>query len=493
MTKAKKSAKEVAFEHRRDGIGVVESARALSVSRKTIQRWRAQGPGFPCKMLRPQRRKLTPSQEEAVLAFVAERPGQFQDQIVEFVLRTFGIQISQQTVSNILKRNDVTRKRGSRVNNKCSVDKGMQFLEEFRDLNTPLIASLDEMSVMLNLAPTHGYAPRGRRAVIPQPSRRTVSYMLTLVICPVGILYWNLRSGTIDAEIFSETLKKLPDGITLLLDNARVHHASKCLSDKNLPTVAEIVASKSLTLKYIPPYAPHLNPVEYTFNTVRNLLKRSEAWTEEKLKQQLASLFKSDSFSADSLQKLFRSVREGGPNPGQRHKPDVWHSDSINSICCSWSKSQCKTMPNELHKMLSNVFIEKYFPTSYLWRYDIISAWIEISDKFKPQQEIVQPSSAHLTCSHPFNTFAVAKHDAYVVSLNTESKPSIAPFLSNSERLALLIANATCAWYISSEFASIQWAALLAASMAFDCPPSSMKALIAAVVPPSYACHKKVW
>ena len=135
------------------------------------------------------------------MRFVEEKPGQFQDQSADFVLRTFDIQISQQTVSNILKRNDFTRKRGSRVNNKYDVDKGKRFLEDFRRLDTPLIASLDEMSVMLNLAPTHGYALKGQRAVVRQPSKRTVSYMLTLVVCPIGILYWNLRSGTINAEI----------------------------------------------------------------------------------------------------------------------------------------------------------------------------------------------------------------------------------------------------------------------------------------------------
>ena len=270
MTKATKSAKEIAFEHRRKGIGVVESARTLGVCRKGIQRWRAQGQEFPCRKARPDRRRLDATQEQAILGFVDSKPGQFQDQIVDFVDEQFGIKISQPTISRLLRRNNLTRKQGTRVNYKFDEGKGRQFLEDIREINTPLIASLDEMSVMLNLAPTHGYALRGRRAVIPQPSRRIVSYMLTLVIYPVGILYWSLRSGTIDAEIFSETLTKLPDGITLLLDNARVH-ASKCLVEKNLPTVAEIAASKSITLKYIPPSRVHLQYGQKLTEKVRGL------------------------------------------------------------------------------------------------------------------------------------------------------------------------------------------------------------------------------
>ena len=76
---------------------------------------------------------------------------------------------------------------------------------------------------MINAAPSYGYSPRGQRAVISQPSRRTISYMLTLCVCPIGVLYWNLRSGSITAETFCETLTRLPQGITLLLDNARIH------------------------------------------------------------------------------------------------------------------------------------------------------------------------------------------------------------------------------------------------------------------------------
>ena len=83
-----------------------------------------------------------------------------------------------------------------------------------------------------------------------------------------------------DSEVFSEFLGRLPDGITLMLDNARIHHASHSLRDKGLPTIVEKAEAKNMTLKYIPAYAPHLNPVEFVFNTVRQLLRSREAWTE---------------------------------------------------------------------------------------------------------------------------------------------------------------------------------------------------------------------
>ena len=67
--------------------------------------------GFPCRKARPDMRNLSTLQEQAVLDFVERKPGQFQDQIVDFVDRQFDIKV----VSRILTRNNFTRKRGTRV------------------------------------------------------------------------------------------------------------------------------------------------------------------------------------------------------------------------------------------------------------------------------------------------------------------------------------------------------------------------------------------
>ena len=117
--------------------------------------------------------------------------------------------------------------------------------------------------------------------------------MLILCVTPVGVVYWSIRSGTFDSEAFCEVLKNLPNGLNLMLDNARIHHATKCLIAKGLPTVAEIAESKSINLRYTPAYAPHLNPVDFAFNTVKSLLRQKEAWTEAALMRELSSLFKS--------------------------------------------------------------------------------------------------------------------------------------------------------------------------------------------------------
>ena len=143
-----------------------------------------------------------------------------------------------------------------------------------------------------------------------------MSYSLLLCNCPVGVLNWSLTSGTIDSVVFAEFLGKLPNGTTLLLDNARIHHATTSLESMGLPIIAELAIAKSITMKYAPPCAPHLNPVEYCFNTVRHFLRSQEAWTEAKLAEAIKNVLKSGSFSKASMTKLFTSVIWGSAAPG---------------------------------------------------------------------------------------------------------------------------------------------------------------------------------
>ena len=315
-----KAVRQLALEHRESGISTAQIALFLKVSQRTVQLWIKQGPEQDNgKPLTIGRRTLSPIQEEGVLEFVEGNPGIFLQDVIDMVSQRYAVTISRNSVSALLKRNAITRKRGTRVNLKYNSQLGEVFLNEIRPLySTTSFASIDEMSVMLNLAPTYGYAKRGQRAVIRQPSRRTVSYMITLCVSPTGIVFWDLRDGSVTAQTFCKVLQGLPNGLILMLDNARVHHATKCLSSKGLPTVAELAASKSISLKFIPAYAPHLNPVEYTFNTVRNLLRQKEAWTLPRLKKGLRELFATESFCEEAMSKLFKSVIFGGPDPGQR-------------------------------------------------------------------------------------------------------------------------------------------------------------------------------
>ena len=221
--KANRSIRELALERLQDGVSTSEIAESLKVSKRTVQRWKKEGNNYGAKQVRLKSRKLTDEQEESVLKFIEKKPGVYAKNIVAYAAENFKVKICKTTVHNLFRKHNITRKVGTRVNHRYKVELGRQYLAELQESYTPMFGSIDEASVMLNLTATHGYAIKGKRAVIPQPSRRTVSYMLILCVTPVGVVYWSIRSGTFNAEAFCEVLKNLPNGLNLMLDNARIH------------------------------------------------------------------------------------------------------------------------------------------------------------------------------------------------------------------------------------------------------------------------------
>ena len=48
----------------------------------------------------------------------------------------------------------------------------------------------------------------------------------------------------------------------LIMDNLRVHKATKSCAKLKLPTIVELLASKNIEPIYLPSYTPELNPIE---------------------------------------------------------------------------------------------------------------------------------------------------------------------------------------------------------------------------------------
>ena len=122
-----------------------------------------------------------------LIALIKKKPGNLLKDFVDFVSQRNCVTASRFAVFEVMKRNDITCKGETRANMKFNVGRGQEFLADIRDFYSTSFASLGEMSVMLNVAPLYGASKRGQRAVIPQPGRRKISYMLTLFVCPQGI------------------------------------------------------------------------------------------------------------------------------------------------------------------------------------------------------------------------------------------------------------------------------------------------------------------
>lgn len=170
-------------------------------------------------------------------------------------------------------------------NSEYDVERGRQFLVQLRELfadPSVTLASIDEASFHLNSAPRYAWAPRGKRAVIKRPMVRGTRFSkrLLLCVCPTGIVDYTVVQGSFNSALFTTFVGTLRRDLTLLLDNVSTHRATKSLWKRNMPSVQHSAESRSITLKFTPPYAPHLNPVEFCFNSIRANINQAQPCTE---------------------------------------------------------------------------------------------------------------------------------------------------------------------------------------------------------------------
>ncbi|CAI2200494.1 14861_t:CDS:1, partial [Funneliformis geosporum] len=103
-----------------------------------------------------------------------------------------------------------------------------------------------------------------------------------------GVIKWELIKGGMKTEDFHKFISSLNlptnQKCYLLLDNLKVHHATKSCQKLGLTTIKELLASKNIIPIFLPPYTPELNPVELIFNFLRQNTEKKKPRTTEELK-----------------------------------------------------------------------------------------------------------------------------------------------------------------------------------------------------------------
>ena len=151
-----------------------------------------------------------------------------------------------------------------------------QWLQDIAVGFGPHVLSLDEAAFFYNHIRGYAWSEKGTRAIVKRPGVRGKAHSLLLCISMTGVVKWQIYEGAVKAAGFIEFLGALPSGSKLVLDNCQIHKATNVLRKQNLPTVAEVAADRQIELKYLPPYAPKLNPVELCFNTIRTHINREQ-------------------------------------------------------------------------------------------------------------------------------------------------------------------------------------------------------------------------
>ena len=276
--------RDVYFTMQQQGHSLKVIAAALSVTRQTLWRWQKEGPQRPPRARhRPCRRKLNATVSASLFQYFTEHNTTTLRQASAWLVDRHTVTVTIRTVLNYCRRYQLTHKKGSKAFSEMSEVRAQQFLQDIAANFGPHVIALDEAAFFFNHVRGYAWSVRGTKAIIPRPGIRGKAHSLLLSISTAGVVQWKLYEGAVDAVRFSEFLTELPSHSTLVLDNARIHHASNVLLKKRLPTVATIASQKDITLSYLPPYAPQLNPVELCFNMIRTRITRQAPRDAEEL------------------------------------------------------------------------------------------------------------------------------------------------------------------------------------------------------------------
>lgn len=137
---------------------------------------------------------------------------------------------------------------------------------------------IDESAAQTNMVPVYGRAMKGERCCGFAKGSWQTTTMLSSVRLN-GTTQCMVFAGAVNKTIFGLYMTKsllpvLKDGDIVIMDNLSSHKNS---FDKSA------FAERNITIKYLPPYSPDLNPIEKMWSKIKTILRNKSATTTETL------------------------------------------------------------------------------------------------------------------------------------------------------------------------------------------------------------------
>lgn len=224
----------------------------------------------------------------------------------ELIEKEFGIQMTPQGVGAMLHRMGLSPQRPLYR----AYEQNAEAVQVWKTVTYPQIRDqarqdkgqiffADESGIRTDHHAGTTWAPVGRTPVVHVTAQRASVNMISAVSA-AGALHFQVFTGSFTATVFTDFLTKLmhdiPGNVHLVLDNVSVHKAK---------AVQRHVATFDgrLTLHFLPPYSPELNPDEWVWkNTKHDKLKRAGI-------QRATDLYNLATRALEDLQKLPHIIR----------------------------------------------------------------------------------------------------------------------------------------------------------------------------------------
>ena len=229
--------------------------------------------------------------------------------------RLFGVKASVPTIRAALRRLGWTRKHTVNFNEgRCSgytLDLRKAFAAQLAadEWEDDGLVYLDETGINLHCSSSFGWAPRGVRPMQIVPNQRGVNLSVICAVTSWGEILYRLHDGSVNGNKLQVFLEEVliprlavwvPKPRLLLMDNVKFHHK---------PSVQQLFPVHQMSLKYLPPYSPELDPAELVFASLKAQIRRARP--RPKTRVQMCNLTKTtlDNMNGKATQPLYNEMR----------------------------------------------------------------------------------------------------------------------------------------------------------------------------------------
>lgn len=129
---------------------------------------------------------------------------------------------------------------------------------------------VDESGFESNMSRSYGWARKEKRLYEHKSLYKKKRWNVLGAISERGIEHYEIQEKSVNGAIFCEFLhnlcRKIPEKSIIVLDNHPIH---------KVKMVQNIVNQYKISLLYLPPYSPDLNPIEQTWSVAKSHVRKS--------------------------------------------------------------------------------------------------------------------------------------------------------------------------------------------------------------------------
>ncbi len=253
---------------------------AVSSAVKWVRRHRETGSVAPAPHGGGRRSRIDPHRD-GLLGRIASEPHVTLKRL-SGELAARGTPVSQNAVWLWLRKNGMTHKKDLRAEEQSRADVARKRRSRQRWLGWLDPARLvfpDETWIKTNMAPLHGWGPRGRRVQGHAPHGHWRTQTFVAALRQDALTAPCVFDGPINGRAFLARVERLlvptfRPGDVVVLDNLGSHKGA---------AVRRAVEAAGARLWFLPPCSPDLNPIEQAFSKVKHWLREAQARTSEDL------------------------------------------------------------------------------------------------------------------------------------------------------------------------------------------------------------------